>query len=432
MAVYYLSSVNGDDTTADGTKALPYATLGAIPFTNGDLILVDSAHSSAESIAGPDPTAGAPIQIVSVDWNTGTGNADESYLPGASFSKYSGFNIYGAVYLFGITGQNQSNGYWFNIGSTSNSSDIYIKDGVLKQRDLALSMVGRQNTTSAVSTRVIIENTVFTPSDISTGGYLRCIGESNTLIKDCSLGRDVQTDGVLRPIGGCIVIDGLDLSVLTTGALLDLSGNGHVIVRNTPLPTGVSLISSGGISSAFLAGGELFYLSPSGSLDVVRAEGQAGTSGTVYRNGGATLSDGSAISFACVTTANAVSGVKSLEVPLDRRILDLSTAKTIRAYIAQDGGTALTNQDVWLEVRYRRPSDGLGQVVSSRPAAPHLAGTALPTDSVSTWTGLTTPNLQYVEAQVPADVAGDAHAEVLLHVAAPSVTVYVDPAVEVA
>ena len=428
MAVYYLSSVNGDDTTADGSKSLPYATLGAIPFTNGDLILVDSVHSSAENIAAPDATVGAPIQIISVDWTTGTGAADESYLAGAAFVKGGGITCRGAVAAYGVKLQQTSTSYWCDFGKDVHS-DIYLYDcTVLPGPATNLELSGPSGTAFYANHIRFDKCSVW----LSASTKIVCRWGAQAAFRDCAITSDPGTDGVILPQEGFLNIDGLDLSTLTSGALLDLSYNGRVVIRNAPLPTGVSLISSGGISSAFLAGGELFYLSPSGSLDVVRVEGQASTSGAVYRNGGATLSDGSAISFACITTANAVSGVKSLEVLLDRRILDLSTTKSVRAYIAQDGGTALTNQDIWLEVIYRRPSDGIGKLVSSRPVAPHLSGTTLQTDTTSTWVGLTSPVLQYVEVQVPSDVAGDAHAEIILHVSSPSTTVYVDPAVEVA
>ena len=429
MATYYLSSVNGDDATADGTKNLPYATLGAIPFTNGDLILVDSAHITSEIISGPDPVNGPPIQIVSIDWATGSGNADESYLFGATFAKYSGQNVNGAVACFGLVASNRTSGYWMNVGAPTANADIYLNDCELGSNQTNISFVGRQNTTTTYSTRIRAENIRI---NLSAGYKWAFIGEAKCEIHAASLISDPQTDGIIYPKGGYAEIDGLDISILTAGNLIDAVGNGRLILRNAPTPAGVGLYSTGSPAIDALAGVQIFYASPSGSQDVITAEGQASTSGAVYRNGGATLSDGSAISFVCVTTANAVSGVKSLEVPLDRQILDLSVARTVRAYFAQDGGVALTDQDVWIEVRYRRPSDGLGKLVSSRPAAPHLAGTSLPIDAASTWAGLTTPNPQYIDVQIPADVAGDAHAEIYLHVAAPSATVYVDPKVEVA
>ncbi len=429
MATYYLSSVVGDDATATGAKTAPYATFGAIPIANGDLILVDSRHSSGDNLIGPDITNGAPIRIVSVDWATGTGAADEAYLPGSLFQKGGGFVCRGGVYAYGITINQTSSGYWCELGKDVHSDIMLFGSTITPGPSTPLQLSGPSGSTWYTN-RIKLERCTI---NLASGQRIIHRWGAQAEIIDCVLGGpDPASDGVIEASEGYLLVDGLDLSVMASGALLALTGNSRIVVRNTPLPSGVALVSSAGVGVRYLAGSEVLYASASGSYDVIRAEGQASTTTTVSRSGGATLRDGSAISFACATTANAVSGVKSLEVPLDRRILDLSIAKIVRAYIAQDGGTALTDQDVWLEVRYRRPSDGLGQMVSSRPTAPHLAGTALPTDSVSTWTGLTTPNLQYVEVQVPADVAGDAHAEVFLHVAAPSVTVYVDPAVEVA
>ena len=112
MAVYYLSSIVGDDVTATGTKALPYETIGAVPFGNGDTVLVDSRHFSRESITGPSALSGHPVVITSVDWSTGTGAADEAYLEGATMQKTNGLIIRGALHLYGITFWQESSSYW--------------------------------------------------------------------------------------------------------------------------------------------------------------------------------------------------------------------------------------------------------------------------------------------------------------------------------
>jgi len=427
MALYYLSSVNGDDATADGTKALPYATLGAIPFTNGDRILVDSAHSTSEIVSGPDPLNGPPIEIISVDWATGTGNGDETYLRGAGFRKYSGQNVNGAAAAYGLVIHNNTTGYWMNVGSTNSNCDIFLHDCQISTNNTDIKIVGRQNTSTAYSTRIRIINCDILPA---SGYRILCLGEANAEIIGCTITTDPGTDGVIAPYGGHIVIDGLDISSMTSGALINASRNGKLIVRNTPIPNGVSLFSTTSPGADFLSGCEVLYSNASGSYDVVWAEGMASITTAVYRSGGAVVG-GSPISITIATTSVTKTGVKSFAIPIDRKILDLSTAKTLRIYFSQDGGATLTDQDIWAVAKYRKPSTGLGVVVETHPVSPHIAGTTLPIDTTSSWTGLTTPNAQYIDISIPADVAGDAHAEIVFHVASPNITVYVDPAVEV-
>ncbi len=427
MATYYLSSVNGNDATADGTKSLPYATFGAIPFTNGDLILIDSNHNTPENLIGPAITAGAPIQLVSIDWNSGTGNADENYLSGAWFNKSGGFVCRGGIYTYGVRIKQTSGSYWCEFGKDVDSDIRIIGGDISPGASTNLRIVGPSGTTFYTN-RIIFEGTSI---NLSTGTAIEIEWGAHCHMIGCSLSSDPGTDGLLRIYEGTLYVDGMNLSNMTSGALLDLSKNAKLQVRNTPIPTGVSLIATGGISASYLVGGELLYISPEGSLDYVSAEGQVGTSKTVYRNGGATLSNGSNISFMFVTEARTVTGVKSLYVSVDKRILDISTSKTLRVYFAQEGGTPLTDQELWVDVRYRKPSNGLGTQLVTRPAAPHLPATTYPVDNVSTWTGLTNSTQQYVDITIPADVAGEAHTEIVVHVAKPSTTVYVDPSVEI-
>jgi len=44
---------------------------------------------------------------------------------------------------------------------------------------------------------------------------------------------------------------------------------------------------------------------------------------------------------------------------------------------------------------------------------------------------LTNPVSQYVELTIPADVSGEAHSEIVVHVSKPNINVYIDPQAEV-
>ena len=429
MAVYYLSSIVGDDVTATGTKALPYETIGAVPFGNGDTVLVDSRHFSRESITGPSALSGHPVVITSVDWSTGTGAADEAYLEGATLQKTNGLIIRGALHLYGITFWQESSSYWLELGKDYHT-DIFAFDCVFHPgSSTQLLLSGPSGSTFYTSMIRLISCQI----DLDPGTEIRGRWGCQVEIVSCQLTGDPGTSsGVIRPYECNMLIDGLDISSMTTGALLRLDGNGRLVLRNTPLPGGVALIGSGGIGAAYQSGADLLYLDAEGAHHAVQREGWAATTTGVYRSGGAALPGGTPVSSLASTEASVATGLQSLSYPIDRRILDLSAPRTLRVYVAQAGGsTALQNHEFWLEVRYRRTSDGQARVVRTCPAAPHLPTAALPTDSASAWTGLTTPVAQYVEAVIPADAAGDSHAEIRVHVSRPGAAVYVDPASEV-
>jgi len=301
-------------------------------------------------------------------------------------------------------------------------TDIEVIDCTLIPGNNTQLFLSGPSGTTWYTNRIKLRNSIIS---LSSGTRIISRWSAVSEIINCSISTDPGTDGLIQPYEGSLLIDGLDISGLTTGALLLLDGNGKCTVRNTPLPAGVSLLSTASPGGAYLAGSEVLYAAPDGSYDHITAEGHVSSTTAVLRSGGASMS------YAMASTARPQPGACSLCVPIDRKVLDLSAARTLRVYIAQDGGTALTDQDFWVEVRYRKPSTGQGVSVDTRLAAPHLPGTALPSDTASTWTGLTSPTAQYVDVVVPADVAGDAHAEVVVHLAKPSVTVYVDPAVEV-
>jgi len=317
MAIYYLSSVNGDDTTADGTKALPYATLGAIPFTNGDRILIDSTHSTSETLSGPDPLNGPPLELISIDWTTGTGNGDETYLRGAAFRKYSGQNVTGAIAAYGLIIHNNTSGYWMNVGATNLNCDIFLHDCQVSTNGTNIQFVGRQNTSTLYYCRIRAVNCDIGPA---AGYKIRFVGEVNAELVGCTITTDPGTDGLIAPVGGCAVIDGLDVSAMTTGALVDASGNGHLVVRNTPLPATISLLSSASPSNNFLSGCEILYSSASGSYDVVWSEGISSVTSAVYRSGGPTV-NGNTVSIVVSSSSTVQIGVKSFTITVDRKLI---------------------------------------------------------------------------------------------------------------
>lgn len=148
---------------------------------------------------------------------------------------------------------------------------------------------------------------------------------------------------------------------------------------------------------------------------------------TIVRSGGA------ATSFNMTTDADAFFPSSVLILPeISRYNSTTGSAITVSVDCVHDSATNLTDQDLILEVSYRSEAGTcLGDSVSSASAF-----TATPADlsaSTATWSGtgsFTNLNKQKVSVTFTPQVAGFIHATVKL--AKASVTVYVDPVLQVA
>ena len=117
--------------------------------------------------------------------------------------------------------------------------------------------------------------------------------------------------------------------------------------------------------------------------------------------------------------------------------LSNASTDTLRFYFAST--TALDNTDVWVEISYPDGTNNqVANLLSTRPAnrlTDASAGTALTTDSGSTWldgvSALVGYNEYYIDVDTSVDVGADCVPDIKIFVAIPSTVIYLDPVPDV-
>lgn len=121
------------------------------------------------------------------------------------------------------------------------------------------------------------------------------------------------------------------------------------------------------------------------------------------------------------------------ELPARWAVLSAASTDTLRIYVAC--ANALTDVDIWADVIY---PDGTNKqtpnYLSSQNADPLGSGTALTTDSGSTWKASSgasdyTGNEYYIDLDTSADVGADCSPLIRIYVAAQE-TIYLDPVID--
>lgn len=152
----------------------------------------------------------------------------------------------------------------------------------------------------------------------------------------------------------------------------------------------------------------------------------------IYRDSGA--SDGAAnISWKMVSTANAREFSEPTKSPPIVAWVDSIGSKTFTVHINRDNATDLDNDEIWLEIEYLEASADVDSALADDRITNILATPAAQATSTEAWTGtsgFTNENKQRLDVTVTVNRVGPIVARVCL--ATPSVTVYVDPKVEIA
>ena len=153
----------------------------------------------------------------------------------------------------------------------------------------------------------------------------------------------------------------------------------------------------------------------------------------IYRTAGAKDPDGNNISWKMVTTANAKEFSEPLiSTPIVKQI-KTTGSKTFTVHVNWDSAIDLDNDEIWLEVEYLEASADVDSAFANDGLADILATPAAQATSTEAWTGtsgFTNENKQKLDVTVTVNRVGPVICRV--HLAKPSVTVYVDPKVEVA
>jgi hypothetical protein len=403
----------------------------------GDTCFVSNNHAATQAasltIASSGTTA-APIKFYCVSDSTAPSatlatSASESVTGANSLTFNSYTSITGVIFNCGngssgnaLTTFSGDGGYFENCAFNSKSTNNGTGSG----------FAFNGNVVSAIGSGSYLLNCTFTfgaaGQDLNSGasgiGYI--VGGSIALTGTAPAIL-LSTDNIANRWIGFTFRD-VDLSGIT-GTLVDFSGSdgGIYLFENCKLASGVAptIGTPIGLSMPALkmyncdnAGTDYRYYIQS-FLGLQKNEN------TIVRSGGA--SDGTtSVSWNITTSSGANIAYPFIAEEIFQWSNLASSTHTCTVYLTSN--TALNTNDIWLEFEYPgSASSPLGSLSSTR-AAPLSALTSLTTDN-STWGGSTTYKYKLVASFNPAS-AGVVKGRIF--VAKPSVTVYVDPLLNLA
>lgn len=229
--------------------------------------------------------------------------------------------------------------------------------------------------------------------------------------------------------GMTMLLEGVDLSNCGTGMNItnQPATYGSVTLRNCKLPSGwagallnTTITTYSRAAMYNCDGGSTTY-----KVWIEMYQGTIRDEATIVRTGGA--SDGTTtLSWKMTSNANAA---QMFPLPSDKVSVWNATVGspiTVTHEIVHDSATALTDEEVWIEVEYLGAAGPLSTTVTDARTST-LTAAANQTASSVTWTttGLTTPNKQALSVTFTPQVAGPFRSRVMLGKA--SKTIYVDP-----
>tara|TARA_R110000737_G_scaffold161242_1_gene189097 strand:+ start:1029 stop:2417 length:1389 start_codon:yes stop_codon:yes gene_type:complete len=398
----------------------------------GDIIICSDAHSHdniSSAIAYSFPATGVPVAVISV-----TDGDVDVYGAGAKEDTNSSVRFDGKSYHKGVTFE------------TSSSVSLAISNTSVVLDDCTINLMSTNDYFGAYQDGTymkLINCTVFCASTtngvrVQGGGTVEMLGgqlTATTTIVDLLAARG-------QGGGGKIIMHGVDLS-LVTGYLLATHGAAQTSDDNVymeligcklnaspPAPIehvlsnlGTSILMAN--SSAVSADAEYQY-----HYQDYFGTAEDSDNGGVHRTDGTAFSDGDYLSMKVTTnvTVNQYSPF-AFKLPSTFAALSVAATDTIRVYIAT--AEALTDTNCWVDAIY---PDGTNKqtwnLVSTRNANLLAAGTALTTDSGSTWMNGVSAyanNEYYIDIDTSGDAGADGVPELIMNVGIASVTdFYVD------
>ena len=455
MSYFYVDSTIGTRTTGGGTTkqtgtfdALGAATLYAtieLAITDGagsgDFVLCAARHAETSAalitIAGPT-VAGQPVYIMCVETN----NCDTitvSTILNVDATSIGDVRFTGKVYVYGL---------WFK---SVDDIEIFAINGSLTLEKCTLEVNGT------------FDNTL-KPS--STGWYIRLIDPTFDItgLSACaSPSRGVEMiveGGTIKAgapyylyqgfgTGGAkVTTTGLDMSALTSTVCREIGGsygndqNISLQFFNCKTPATVTWLDETfqkpehrleafNCANTDAIAEYQFHIEAYGGV----VDDQVDTG--IHRNETTAFPSGSKISAHIVTdTLASIAEPFWFNLPSMYAELSVATTDTLRIYLAST--TALDDTDVWVEVMYKDGTNGqiLNRITTQNTDRLTVAsaGTALTTDSGSTWkdggTDLVGYNEYYIDVDTSVDVGADCVPEIKIFVAKPSIVVYLDPVID--
>jgi len=435
MATWFVNS-NATGTNA-GTSWLNAWTsiASAVGVAAGDIVKVDYRHSQSGLSAAVNFANGTltnPVQIVSCDKD----NSDAPRLGATvNFSTTSNIGFSGSLYCYGVTlGQTAA-----VLRMVPPTGGMQIFDACTFAPTGTSGLSFGDNSNSRWYTQ-LLSCTVDLSGGSASTTVVNVLGSTHSIfvwVGGSCICRATQTS-LFGTFSG--IAYGRIAGVSFSGAVTNLfSGNVSQTSNNLTFtgcapptytsvfgvaPTSYSArVNLDGFQSGTLTAA---LLPPTLEVDVT---GTIAADLTRYRTGGA--NDGSnanAYSWAFTTNATAAKFTTPITSPPISRWVTAGS-HTVTVYVAS--GVTLNNDDVWLEVL--SPSElasatGQARYQSTR-RAPLATPAALTTDGVSTWTGTGVGTLQKISVTINPTVAGVV--SVRVNVADPSVSVYIDPKLDV-
>jgi hypothetical protein len=442
MANIYVRSTDGSDADNGSTWALAKATLGgaAAIAVAGDNVYVSQAHAETGSSNMTLTWAGTlanPIKIYCVN---DAAEPPTALATTALITRTGGANInhVGSFYSYGV-GYISSAAHSFNFGiGTGRTSQVF--ENCTMQVDGIFQMPGA-NEPAFLWFKNCTLRFAGTNNYFNVGHRVRISGGS--VVSGSATPTNIFYAGQAGR-GGLIEVEGFDFTNLAATFSVvrsaDLVWSGPTKLRNCKLPASWSGSLINGAITGYGAWVEMHNCDAGDTNYRFRVQdytGQINSETAIYRTGGA--SDGTTpISWRLATGANVAFPTTIMETPELPAVWNTSvgSSKTATVEIVQDGASALTDGEVWLEVQYLSASGfPLSSFVSDRKGL--LAAGTAQTTSAAAWNGdtgtgpngSTTWNTLKLECTFTPQEAGYIQARVYL--AKPSTTVFVDPKITV-
>lgn len=430
--------VNDDGDNSDGltlAKAKTTFAAGVALLSAGEDLYLGMDHSEALGVDTTytfPGTAAAPNRVISI--NTTTENydkADNVQLDASGGSKDIIF--VGFVKCYGISMKLSD-----DFKAISSPQSVLLDDSVVELTSVSAKVLyGHANGENTLH----LKNT-----DINFSGG----GASASIAANFVGGILIHEGGTVSLTGtqptalytslfklAVVSVVGVDLSAITSAlVLISDAGTALVDLRHCLLNSGVAL-TSGTIATVgtkvLMSGCDDTTGNDLYRLEYVDYYGSIVHDDAIYRTAGAKDPDGNNISWKMVTTANAKEFSEPLiSTPIVKQI-KTTGSKTFTVHVNWDSAIDLDNDEIWLEVEYLEASADVDSAFANDGLADILATPAAQATSTEAWTGtsgFTNENKQKLDVTVTVNRVGPVICRV--HLAKPSVTVYVDPKVEVA
>ena len=434
MAVYYVRSLAaGTGTGANWTNAYTTMTTALSGKVAGDIFYVseDHAESTASAVtltfAGTEASPNfvycvnhsGTVPPVSADLRT-TGSITTTGASGMTLQTGS-FYIYGLIFNCG-TG---SGGSVFTLGTNQRSQRFDSCTLALPQTGSPILLV------TGTANRVILNNSTISYASLTANTVLRSayMSWNNVTLA----GTAPTTLFVDNGTGGQLEVIASDLSLLGSGKTLvgSLANSGSYPWRFVDCKLGASVTVATTPAANGAIGTDLVNCDSGATnyrTERYRYAGTQTVETTIVRTGGA--SNGTTtIAWKIITTANSKWPMPYEAIPISIWNNSTSAITTLTVYGTTTGGGVPNNDDVWVEVEY--PGSALTPKSSfiATTKADGLAPSVTTNNSSdgSTWGGGGAGNgFKIVVPSFTPAMKGPLN--IIVHVAKPSATYYIDPA----